>query len=110
MTLTISHVATLGDAERTFTLTDDAIAELEKIAGTGVAAIYHSLTTLTFKVSILPEIVRLGLIGAGTSPDAAKALTDAHARNCPLDAVFPLALDILDARWTGKPAKVEAAK
>lgn len=110
MSASISHVATFGDAERTFTLTDDAIAELEQIAGTGIAAIYLSMTTLSFKAPILPEIIRLGLIGAGTSPDTAKALTDAHARNAPLDALFPLALDILDARWTGKPAKVEAPK
>lgn len=104
----ITHVAFFGDASYSFTLTDPMIAELERLAGTGIAALYMRVISMQFTAATLVEVIRLGLIGDGLDPEAAKRLTDTYARNRPLAEVFPLAIDILDARWTGKPEAAAA--
>ncbi len=38
------------------------------------------------------------------APQQAMQLTDTYARNRPLAETYPLALDILDARWNGTTA------
>jgi hypothetical protein len=57
-----------------------------------------------FKAADLAEIIRLALIGAGMHPQEAMRLTDTYARNRPMSETFPLALDILIARWEGTDA------
>ncbi|MCB1334943.1 MAG: gene transfer agent family protein [Roseivivax sp.] len=92
-----------GDAEYTFALTDPMIAELERIAGLGIGALYLRLVRNEWHLAHLTEIIRLGLIGGGMAPDRAMHLVKTYATDRPLDQVFPLALDVLDARWTGTP-------
>lgn len=93
--------AFFGDGERAFCLTDPMLAELERIAGQGIGAVYYSLANMTYPARILPEIIRLGLIGAGTNPEEAARLIGTYATNRPLAEVFPLAFEVLEARWTG---------
>jgi hypothetical protein len=107
MTVEISHVGFFGDGFQTFCLTDEMIAELERIAGAGIGALYLRIAAAQFNVAEMTEIIRLGLIGGGMQPEQAKALVETYARNRPLGELFPLALDVLDARWSGKP-KTEA--
>ena len=45
----------------------------------------------------------LGLIGGGMAPQSCMHLIETYGRNRPLDEIVPLALAILDARWSGKP-------
>ncbi len=104
MTDQITHRAFFGDAEHAFCLTDPMLAELEKITGLGVGAMYFQLVSLAYPATVLREIIRLGLIGAGTAPEDAKRLCDAYASNRPLAETFPLAFDIMEARWTGLQA------
>ncbi|MCF8483824.1 MAG: gene transfer agent family protein [Rhodobacteraceae bacterium] len=96
--------AFLGDGEHDFCLTDAMIIELERLTGQGIGALNMALMQLQFKADHLPQIIRLGLIGAGMNPETAHRLIETYARNRPLGEVFPLALDILDARWNGKGA------
>lgn len=108
MTTEITHRAFFGDQIHAFTLTDDMIAELERKAQAGIGAIYLQMIAGQFHVTTVAEIIRLGLIGAGMHPERAATLTDTYARNRPLDETLPLALDVLDARWSGKPAEAVA--
>lgn len=109
MTDQITHRTFFGDAECAFCLTDPMLAELERITGLGVGAMYFQLVNMAYPAETLREIIRLGLIGAGTAPEAAKRLCDAYASNRPLAETFPLAFEIMEARWTGvQPDRVAA--
>ena len=67
----IKHRAFFGDGERDFALTDPMIAELERLTDTGIGALFLRLTRNDFRLADLAEIIRLGLIGAGTNPQEA---------------------------------------
>ena len=106
----ISHTTYFGDGVKTFTLTDTVIEELQHKTILGVGALFLRMSSSQFRVADIVEVIRLGLIGGGTSPQEAQRLVDAYAKDRPFDETFPLALDILDARWSGKPeAEVEHA-
>lgn len=105
MTDRISLRAFFGDAERAFTLTDPMLTELERLTGLGTGALYAQLVNMAFPVQVLAQVIRLGLIGAGMTPEEAKHLCAAYAENRPLAEVFPLAFAILDARWSGVEVK-----
>lgn len=99
----MKHVAYFGDGEKTFALTMPMIAELERKAGVGIGAIYQRVAlTLQFHVGDVIEIIRLGLIGGGTSPAEAQSLIDAYTPEQPLIPLAMLAVDILNARWNGE--------
>lgn len=100
----MNHTAFFGDGEHTFALTDDMITELERITDLGIGALYLRTVNMQFKLADLVEVIRLGLIGGDITPEQAMQLTDTYARNRPVDELFPLALDILDARWGGAAA------
>jgi len=107
----ITHRAFFGTAEHDFTLTDDMITELERLTDTGIGAFYQRVIAMHFNAADLAEIIRLGLIGAGMNPQEAMQLVNTYARNRPMAETFPLALDILDARWTGTaPATGDTAQ
>ena len=99
--MTLTHTAFFGDGDHEFALTDAMIAELERIADLGIGAFYLRAINMQFKLADLIEVIRLGLIGGGTAPVRAAQLVDTYARNQPIDGLYPLALDILDARWGG---------
>ncbi|MDE4143176.1 MAG: gene transfer agent family protein [Pseudophaeobacter sp. bin_em_oilr2.035] len=101
----LAHTAFFGDGEHTFALTDDMIIELERLADLGIGALYLRAANMQFKLTDLVEVIRLGLIGGGTTPERAAQLVDTYARNTPIDALYPLALDVLDARWGGAADK-----
>lgn len=95
------HTAFFGDGKHVFALTDDMIAELERIADLGIGAMYLRCVKMHFTLAHLVEVIRLGLIGGGTTPERAAQLTDTYGRNRPISELYPLAVDILDARWGG---------
>lgn len=97
------HTAYFGDGEKTFALTTEMILELERTTGVGIAALYARFMRQHFHFADMIEIIRTGLIGGGTSPLAAQTLVDTYAKPRPIMEVFPLAFDILDARWNGTP-------
>jgi hypothetical protein len=97
------HTTYFGDGEKTFALTTEMILELERKTGVGIGTVYSKLASAQFHYGDLMEVIRLGLIGGGTAPVEAQTLVDTYAKPRPIDETFPLALDILDARWSGKP-------
>lgn len=99
----ISHTAYFGDSEKTFTLTSEMISELQRKTGVGIGALYARFMRQDFHFADMVEIIRTGLIGGGMSPVDAQTLIDTYAKPRPIMEVFPLAFDILDARWNGKP-------
>lgn len=105
----ISHTAYFGDSVRAFTLTDTIIEELQHKTGLGIGALFLRMSSSQFRVADIVEVIRLGLIGGGTNPQEAQRLVDAYAKDRPFDETLPLALDILDARWNGKPDESKRA-
>mgnify|MGYP002622131219 CR=1 FL=1 len=97
----ITATAFFGDKERPFTLSDDMVAELEAKTETGIGTLFQRLTAHAFRLADLAEVIRLGLIGGGTSPEEADRLVSTYARNRPIAEVLPLATAILAARWLG---------
>ncbi|WP_028712800.1 gene transfer agent family protein [Paracoccus sp. J55] len=97
----IAATAFFGDKERLFTLSDDMVTELEAKTETGIGVLYQRLLGHAFKLADLSEVIRLGLIGGGTSPEEADRLVGTYARNRPVAEVLPLATVILAARWLG---------
>lgn len=98
----MEHKAFFGDGDHTFALTDDMILELERVCDTGIGALYQRAIAMQFKLADLVEIIRLSLIGGGgATPEQAMRLVDAYGRNRPIAEILPLALDILDRRWSG---------
>lgn len=102
--MTITHRAFFGDGERDFRLTDPMITELERLTGTGIGGLFLRMSRSDFRLGDLVEIIRLGLIGGGTNPEDAARLVETYARHRPIGETLPLALDVLDARWSGTGA------
>ncbi|MDO6521277.1 gene transfer agent family protein [Shimia thalassica] len=95
----MNHTTFFGDGKHTFALTDDMITELERIADLGIGALYLRCVNMQFTLSDLVEVIRLGLIGGGSTPEQAARLTHTYGRNRPIDELYPLVVDVLDARW-----------
>jgi hypothetical protein len=105
----IHHTAFFGDATYTFALTDTMIRELQHKTGVGIGALYQRVVATHFHDADMFEIIRCGLIGGGTMPAEAQRLVDTYAKDRHYGETYPLALDILDARWSGTPEPVEPA-
>ncbi len=97
----ISHRGFFGTTDYTFCLTDPMLTELEHITGRGIGALYADFIAGQFTADTLREIIRLGMIGGGASPEYSLRKVDAYATNRPLGELVALALSILDARWSG---------
>lgn len=95
------HTAFFGDGDKSFALTPDMIGELERKTGAGIGAIYQRFLTGQFHFADIMETIRLGLIGAGTTPADAQALVDTYGRPTPIIEAYQLAADILEMRWSG---------
>jgi len=93
------HKAFFGDRERDFSLTPHLIPELESKTGKGIAALIAGFRHATY--ADIAETIRLGLIGAGESPQEAHRLTGIYVPIRPLGEAHLLALDILTDLWTG---------
>jgi hypothetical protein len=96
-----AHVQFFGDAEHTFKLTVPMILELERLTGAGIGGLCARMFAGDFRHQEIAETTRLGLIGAGTSPEQAAALVAAYVVDRPLNETFPVAVSILTALWGG---------
>ncbi|MTD98782.1 gene transfer agent family protein [Paracoccus sp. YIM 132242] len=97
----IDHSVFFGDGPRLFRLTDPMVIELERLTDTGIGGLFSRMTRNDFRLSDLIEVIRLGLIGGGTNPEEAARLVATYAKDRPIGEILPLALDVLDARWSG---------
>jgi len=105
--MSVTHRAFFGDAEHTFCLTDPMIEELERLTGSGIGALFIRLVGNQFHIGDIMSVIRLGLIGAGMDPKRAQELVSTYAANRPFGEIFPLAIDVLTARWAGAETETE---
>ncbi|MBZ9694549.1 gene transfer agent family protein [Mesorhizobium sp. CO1-1-9] len=101
----MTHTAFFGDGEHAFALTPDLILELERKTGAGIGSLCQRIPEGHFRLEEIVEIIRLSLIGGGTSPQEAAALVDTYAAKRPLKETFPIAIAVLQAVWSGAPAQ-----
>lgn len=100
----MTHSAFFGDGNHAFALTPEFILELERKTGAGIGSLCQRFPEGHFRHAELVEIIRLSLIGGGTSPKEAAALADTYAAKRPLKESFPIAIAVLQAVWSGTPA------
>ncbi|MCC6736526.1 MAG: gene transfer agent family protein [Bauldia sp.] len=98
------HRAFFGDAERTFRITPELIAELETKTGAGIGSLCRRLFAGEFRHADIAETIRLGLVGGGEQPARAASLVAAYASK-PLAETYALAVAILEALWFGPKPK-----
>jgi|GEM_PF-799639 len=96
-----SHTAFFGDRERKFCLPTELIVELERVTGAGIGGLSRRLFAGEFSHRELLAIVRLGLIGGGTSPEEAAALVATYAEPLPITDLYAVALPIIEVRMFG---------
>ncbi len=101
----MTHSAFFGDGDHAFALTHELIHELERKTGAGIGALCMRVPEGHFRHAELVEIIRLSLIGGGSTPKEAAALADTYAAKRPLNESFPIAVAVLQAVWFGAPAQ-----
>jgi hypothetical protein len=103
----MTHRAFFGDAERDFRITPELIIELERKTSAGIGGLCRRLFAGDFRHSDVTEVIRLALIGGGTSPKDSDALVSAYAIARPISEIFPLAVSVLETLWFGAAKKVQ---
>lgn len=96
-----AHTVFFGDGERTFALTPELIIELERKTGIGIGTLCLRIPEGHFHHAHLVEIIRLALIGGGTTPQEAAALVETYAAKRPVSEPYMLASAILQMVWSG---------
>lgn len=105
----IEHKAFFGDGEYTFAFpTRELIEELERQTGKPVGALFWRLRNHDFAFTDILQVIRLGLIGGGTTPTDADQLVSVYGNGRPLVESFTVALGIMTALFFGSDEK-EAA-
>lgn len=98
----IQHTAFFGDGEKVFAFpTRELVEELERKTGHGVGALFRRLRTSDYSLSEILEVVRLGLIGGGTTPAEADQLVTVYGVARPLAEVFAVADGVITALFFG---------
>lgn len=95
------YTAFFGDGEKTFALTPQMIAELERKTDHGIFALFTRLRTQNASFKDITETIRCALIGGGTEPREAAELVFTYAEQRPLGEGLGLALTILSTRFFG---------
>lgn len=89
-----------GDAEHRFLLTPAEIIELERVTGTGIGALFARVSAGQFYFADLTSTLRLSLIGAGATPEAAAQIVKTYAERRPFAEFAHIVVDTLAALWT----------
>jgi hypothetical protein len=105
----VTYTAFFGDGDKSFALPPHLIVELERKTGHGIGTLCMLVPEGRFRHAELMEVIRLALIGGGTSPEDAEALVATYAAPRPLAEPFALASAILHVVWTGKTGATEEA-
>lgn len=100
--------AFLGDRDRRFDLLFQ-LAELERILAAPTGVILKRIMGGDYHVADLAAVVRLGLIGAGETPQEAAALVATYITARPLTEGQALATTIALAAWAGAARPAEPA-
>ena len=94
----------LGDGEYCFDLRGKQVAELERLAGTGIGSLFKRLTEGHYRHADIRNVISLALIGSGEmTPKLASDFCDAWVTDRPILESYPVALSILERLWFGAP-------
>lgn len=102
---TPSHRQFFGDQDRTFRLSPELIAELERKTGRGIGGLCRDLFAGNFRHAEVLETIRLALIGGGEAPEDAAALVATYAAPRPVMEPYAVAVSILETTMLGKAGK-----
>lgn len=98
----IQHKAFFGDGDKTFAFpTRELIEELEMKTGHGIGALFRRFRTQDFSLSDVFEVIRLGLIGGGTTPAEAARLVSVYGVGRPMAESFAVADGTITALFFG---------
>ncbi|RVG96010.1 gene transfer agent family protein [Sinorhizobium meliloti] len=98
----IEHRAFFGDSEKTFAFpTRELIEELERKTGYGVGALFRRFRTSDYSLSDVLQVIRIGLVGGGTTPAEADQLVSVYGVGRPLGEVFAVADGVITALFFG---------
>lgn len=101
----IEHRAFFGDGEKTFAFPNlETIKELEAASGHAIGALHRRFLLEEFSLSDIEQVIRLGLIGGGTTPADAARLVATYLIGRPLRENLDLASDIISALFYGAEA------
>lgn len=93
-----------ADGDHTFNISKIGQAlELQDKCGVGVGEVMRRLLTSTFHVNDFREVIRLGLIGGGMTPDEALKLTKRYVDDRPWKESVLIATAIISAAMVGVP-------
>lgn len=103
------HRAFFGDGEKAFAFpTRDLIIELETKTGHGVGALFRRFRDTSYSFTDVSEIIRLGLIGGGITPEEANRLVSVYVIGRPLAEVFAVADGVITTLFFGVEAVNDA--
>lgn len=101
----IQHTAFFGDGEKTFAFPNrELIEELERKTGHGVGALFRRFRASDYSLSDVLQVIRLGLVGGGTTPAEADQLVSIYCVGRPLAEVFAVADGVITALFFGVEA------
>jgi hypothetical protein len=89
------------DKVHTFRLGLDQLFELDELTGEGPYERLRALREGTWKTRLIRETIRLGLIGGGMEPNAARLMVERYVDARPLGESQPIALLISTAAVLG---------
>lgn len=92
-----------GDGEHSFMLGPDEIGELERVTGAGIGLLSQRVVGRAFSHSDVLHLLRLALIGGGSTPETAHRLVEAYAARRPLNEYLAVAVETLGVLWDGVP-------
>ena len=85
------------------------LIELQEKLGEGPLVTFRRLYGGTWRVDDIRHVLRLGLVGGGTTPAEANKLMTRYFERSPLAEHAPLALSILSAAIVGRKSEDEPA-
>lgn len=104
----IEHRAFFGDGEKLFAFpTRELIEELERKTGHGVGALFRRFKSQDFAFMDVLQVLRLGLIGGGTTPREADMLVALYGIGRPLAESFAVADAVITALFFGNEEEAQ---
>ena len=104
----IEHRAFFGDGEKLFAFpTRELIEELERKTGHGVGALFRRFKSQDFAFMDVLQVLRLGLIGGGTTPREADMLVALYGIGRPLAESFTIADGVITALFFGSEEEAQ---
>ncbi|UXT48182.1 gene transfer agent family protein [Agrobacterium tumefaciens] len=102
------HRAFFGDGEKLFAFpTRELIEELEQKTGHGVGALFRRFKSEDFAFKDVLQVLRLGLIGGGTTPREADMLVALYGIGRPLAESFAVADGVITTLFFGSEANAQ---